>query len=83
MNTEIDYSEFNLKIHKEIEIGNHFIWSGQLYQKVEPSWQRLKDPECEQEYLFKNVINVESGELFYFFDEEPVVPVTLSIKVSQ
>jgi|TARA_R110000824_G_scaffold310441_3_gene497740 hypothetical protein len=83
MNTEVDYSDFNLTIHKKIDVGRHFLWSGQLYQRIEPTWQSTKDPDSNQEYLFKNVIKVESGELFYFFDEEPVVPVTLNIKVTQ
>ena len=74
MNTEVDYSDFNLTIHKKIDVGRHFLWSGQLYQRIEPTWQSTKDPDSNQEYLFKNVIKVES---------EPVVPVTLNIKVTQ
>ncbi len=84
MTTEVDCSEFNLTTHKEIDIGSHFLWSGQLFQRIHPTWQLDQGaPSPAEEYTFKNVIKVESGELFYFFDEEPVVPVNLNIKVTQ
>tara|TARA_Y100000310_G_C20052195_1_gene521075 strand:- start:113 stop:385 length:273 start_codon:yes stop_codon:yes gene_type:complete len=85
MNTEIDYSDFNVKRMGNLDIGTHFLWAGQLYQKIEHCWvqeQNIKG-NLETEWIYKNAIKVDNGKHFYFFDEELVVPVEAQIKVRQ
>ena len=83
MNTDIDYSEFNVERAGDLEVGAHFIWAGELYQKTGQCWIQDKNIKgcTEPEWIYKNAVKVASGKLFYFFDEELIVPAEAQIKV--
>ena len=85
MNTEIDYSDFNVGRVGSLEIGEYFIWAGELYQKTTQCWVQDKNIKgcLEPEWIYKNAIKADCGKLFYFFDEEKVVHVEAQIRVSQ
>jgi hypothetical protein len=85
MNTEIDYSDFSVLRMGSLDIGDYFIWAGELYQRTDQCWIQEKNAkgDLEQEWIYKNVIKADSGKHFYFFEEEKIVPVQAQIKVRQ
>jgi hypothetical protein len=88
MSADIAYTDFGVTELKHIENGDHFLWGGNLYQKVEPHWSSTKtfdrcNNEQEPEYHSRNAIQTQDGKTFYFYDEESVVPVSVKIEVSR
>tara|TARA_Y100000034_G_C6812331_1_gene365145 strand:+ start:257 stop:514 length:258 start_codon:yes stop_codon:yes gene_type:complete len=85
MNTEIDYSDFNVGRVGRLGIGEYFIWAGELYQKTDQCWvqERNVKGDLEPEWIYKNAIKADNGKHFYFFEEEKIVPVQAQIKVKQ
>ena len=53
----------------EINVGSHFMWDGELYQKVNSFCAELSSGDEE----IKNVIRSRDGEDFSFFGEEQVI----------
>lgn len=88
MSAEITYTDFGVTELKHVANGDHFLWGGSLYQKVEPHWSRVKtfdrlNNEQEPEYHSRNAIQTQDGKMFYFYEEESVVPVSVKIEVSR
>jgi hypothetical protein len=88
MSADIKYVDFGVTELKHVEVGSHFLWGGNLYQKVEPHWVRAKsfdmmNNEQEPEYHSRNAIQVCDGKTFYLYEEESVVPVSVKIEVSR
>ena len=83
MSTNIDYSEFETMRVGNIDSGNYFVWGETLYQKTEPCCIRKQDAKGRKELQWesKNAVQVDTGKYFYFFDEEPVIPVEANIKI--
>jgi hypothetical protein len=79
MSANIDYSDFNISTFNDTETGSHFIWGGELYQKVKPFHPEVK-PFGEDA---QNVIRPRDGEAFSFFGEEQVVPVDVNLEVKR
>jgi hypothetical protein len=77
MSANVDYSDFNVSTFNEANAGTHFIWAGELYQKVKP--RIADDGDSVTEHV--NVIRPRDGEFFCFFGEEQVVPVDINIEV--
>ena len=75
MNASISYSDFDIVSFDNTETGAHFIWAGELYQKVTTA---VTGPDGGQNV---NVIRPRDGEFFCFFGEEQVVPVDINIEV--
>ena len=76
MSANVDYSDFNVSTFNDADAGTHFIWAGELYQKLKPLW--CEDVEIAES---RNVIRPRDGEFFCFFGEEQVVPVDINIEV--
>ena len=78
MSANVDYSDFNVLTFDDTETGAHFIWAGELYQKLKPFW-------CEGAEILesRNVIRPRDGEFFSFFGEEQIVPVDINIEVTR
>jgi hypothetical protein len=88
MSVDITYADFGVTDLKHIENGNYFLWSGDLYQKIEPHWLAIKtfdrcNNEQEPNYHPRNAIQVRGGKAFYFYAEESVVPVRVKVEVSR
>ena len=88
MSADITYTGFGVTELKYIENGKYFLWSGDLYQKIEPHWLAIKtfdrlNNEQELSYHSRNAIQVRDGKVFYFYEEERVVPVRVKVEVSQ
>ena len=78
MSANVDYSDFNVLTFNDTETGAHFIWAGELYQKLKPFWS--EEVEIAES---RNVIRPRDGEFFCFFGEEQVVPVDVNIEVTR
>jgi hypothetical protein len=88
MNAEITYTDFGVTELKNVTDGDYFLWSGNLYQKIEFHWSKVEFVDdlgtaLEPEYIAKNVIQTQDGKTFYFYEEERVVPVNVKIEVSR
>jgi len=76
MSADITYTDFGVTELKHIESGDHFLWSGNLYQKIDAHYRWELS-----EYHSRNAIQVQDGKAFYFYEEEAVVPVNIKIEV--
>ena len=64
MSANVDYSDFNVLAFDDTETGAHFIWAGELYQKLKPFWS--EEVEIAES---RNVIRPRDGEFFCFFGD--------------
>ena len=81
-NAEVDFSSFDVKNFQQLAVGEYFIWAGSLYQKTEICFVQAEKPKS-QEWTSRNAVQVTSGKLFYYFDEESTCPVKIMVKVRQ
>ena len=77
MNASISYSDFDIVSFDNTETGAHFIWAGELYQKVATVVTDHDSSVAKN----VNVIRPRDGEFFLFFGEEQIVPVDINIEV--
>ena len=80
MSSEIDFSDFGVTELKNIEVGDHFLWGGILYQKTAPYW--VPGDTLHDDLDMKNSFDVQTAKFAFFYGEELVIPVSLKMKVS-
>jgi|TARA_R110000744_G_scaffold44488_1_gene99222 hypothetical protein len=80
MSAKIDYSSFEIKKFKDLNLGDYFLWGGQLYQKIETCYVQPQAPQ-DEDWCSRNAIKVVDGELVCYYEEETSFPVSVDIKV--